>query len=66
MQNYLLNRIKWSAFILLLVMSFHTGHAENLKTEKSQVSPLEELLIAFTTNPTVSLWNDVNQIKSIS
>ena len=47
-------------------MSFHTSYAENLKAEKSQVSPLEELLIAFITNPTVSLWGDVNKIKSMS
>lgn len=47
-------------------MSFHTSYAENLKAVKSQVSPLEEILIAFITNPTVSLWGDVNKIKSMS
>ncbi|MCP5467850.1 MAG: hypothetical protein H7A32_01100 [Deltaproteobacteria bacterium] len=53
-------------FTLLFIAQGNTQvHAKQKQILQKHISPLEELLILFITTPDASIWEKVDQIKSI-
>lgn len=65
MKKYLSLLIAFFLFNVTACTAQNNVSSTQTESKKSEISPLEELLIAFITTPDASLWKKVDDIKSI-